>query len=334
MTQHSAHAKLVSPSSQSSAWAIRLLLAALLAFGSEILLWTTPTARSPIDWALLALGYPALSALLLEIAARYRLRDLYGLLTLAGVYGMINGLILNPQSALIGFPRTLITRAMGGHALVGLIALALFLAMNRLRGRTLLVALVSALIVGAAWGAWAHWSPQVLADQDASPPGMLLLYGGIGVGLIALALAFSRRSPAEPLDLRLNPAEWGFVLIVLLGLLVIHLLQGSIDPLSLIVIVTLSGFSVMILWFQMRSKGVTLLDGLEKPPSWIGFAALAAGFAAAGAVGYLLPRGDANSDPLALISALFTAYGLIWLPAVSIVLGARAFSRQARAMRL
>jgi hypothetical protein len=35
-----------------------------------------------------------------------------------------------------------------------------------------------------------------------------------------------------------------------------------------------------------------------------------------------------------LISALFTAYGLIWLPAVTIVLGAQAFSRQARAMRL
>ena len=63
-------------------------------------------------------------------------------------------------------------------------------------------------------------------------------------------------------------------------------------------------------------------------------ALLVVGFALAGAVGYSLPRGEVASDPLALISALFTAYGLIWLPAVSIVLGARAFSRQARAMNL
>ncbi len=73
---------------------LRLLLAALLAFGSEIGVWTMPTTRSPLDWALLVIGYVALSALLLEIAARYRLRDIFGLMMLAGLYGMLNGLIL------------------------------------------------------------------------------------------------------------------------------------------------------------------------------------------------------------------------------------------------
>ncbi len=129
LTQHSALSTRYS-------WFVRLLLAALLGFASEVLLWTQPT-RPLLDWALLALGYLALSGLLLEIAARYRLRDAFGLLTLAGIYGMLNGLILNPATALIDVPRTLITRAMGAHAVAGLIALALFLALTRggLRGR-------------------------------------------------------------------------------------------------------------------------------------------------------------------------------------------------------
>jgi hypothetical protein len=119
------------------------------------------------------------------------------------------------------------------------------------------------------------------------------------------------------------------------GLLVIHLLQHTIDTLSLSVIVTLTVFSVMIIWFQKRSKGATLLDDMtNSAPSTRVLAVVVVGFALAGAVGYSLPRGEVASDPLALIGALFTAYGLIWLPAVSIVLGARAFTRQARAMNL
>ncbi len=324
---------------QSSAWSVRLMLAALLAFASEIVLWTNPPARTPLDWIMLALGYPALSALLLEIAARYRLRDAFGVLTLAGVYGMLNGLILNPDSALIDVPRTLITRAMGAHAAAGLVALALFLALTGGKPRSrrgLIVMIVLALGIGVAWGTWARWSPLVFSNQPETELWLLLLYAGIGVGLIALALFLTRRVPAAPLDLRLDARGWAFTLIVLGGLLVIHLLQSEIDALSLSIIVTLTVFSVMIIWFQKRSKGATLLDGIgSRPPSARLMAVVMVAFALAGAVGYSLPRGsEAASDPLALISALFTAFGLIWLPAVSIVLGARAFSRQARAMNL
>src|ERR1051326_7426851 len=92
---------LSSKPSARSTWAYRFLLAALLFFCSEILLWTNPPTRNLLDWGLLIIGYIALSGLLLEIAVRYRLRDVYGLITLAGIYGMTNGLILNPASALI-----------------------------------------------------------------------------------------------------------------------------------------------------------------------------------------------------------------------------------------
>ncbi len=334
-TRHSANDQW-SPSIRHS-WSIRLLLAALLGFASEVLLWTSPTTRPIFDWGLLALGYLALSSLLLELAARFRLRDVFGLLALAGIYGMLNGLILNPDSALIDVPRTLITRAMGAHAATGLIALALFLLLTRggLRSRmTAIAALGLTLIVGVGWGAWARWSPVEFAGLDASTPESLALVACISMALIALTLAAARRVSA-PVDLRLDARGWAFTLIVLIGLLVIHLAQGAIDPLSLAIIVTLTIFSIMICWFQQRKKGMTLLDPVgSEPPSWAPVLLLIIVFAAAGVVGFSLPRGELSRDPLALIGALFTAYGLIWLPAVSIVLGARAFSRQARAMRL
>lgn len=312
------------------------LLASLLSFCSEIVLWTNPPSRGILDWLLLALGYLALSTLLLEIAHRYRIRDAFGLLLLAGIYGMLNGLILNPQSALIDTPRTLITRAMGAHALAGLLALALFFALsNGLRARRAhLFALVITLIVGIGWGTWARWSPPVFDSLPESAPETLLLYAGAGIALGALALFAVRRS-APAANARLNPRGWAFTLLVLVGLTVLHLLRGEIDGLSLSVIVTLSAFSIMILWFHKRKKGSTLLDGLVNNVfNWTAFVLLVIGFAVGGIAGYGLPRGEGNNDPIALLGALFTAYGLIWLPAVSLVLGARAFSRQARGMKL
>ncbi len=332
MTQHSA-SDLRSLTQHS--WTLRLLLAALLAFASHVILWTP--IPGIIDAVLLALGYLALSSLLLEIAARYRLRDLFGLLTLAGIAGMANGLILNPQSALIEVPRTLISRAMGGQAIAGLIALALFLALTNgsLRSRRILiVTLILAALIGVGWGTWGHWSSQFFDNGVEVAPLRLLFDGALGLMLITLALTVERA--ASSTDLRLDSRGWAFTLIVLVGLLVLHLLQGQVDVLSLSLLVTLSAFAIMILWFQKRQKGATLLDHVASAPvSWAQWIALVIVFALGGVVGYLLPHSSADvNDPVAVIGAIFTAYGLIWLPALTIVLGARAFTRQARAMRL
>lgn len=95
------------------AWRIRLLLAAITFTASELLLATMP-ARSPFDWGVAIIGYIALAALLLDMAARLRLRDTNGILALGGIYGIINGLLLTSQATLADFPRTFFTRALGG----------------------------------------------------------------------------------------------------------------------------------------------------------------------------------------------------------------------------
>jgi hypothetical protein len=114
---------------------LRLLMAALLLFGSEILLWIDPPARAFTDWLLLVVGYVALGALVLDLAARYRIRSVYDAMLVIAIYALCAGLLLNPQTALADFPRTFMTRVLGAHGLLGLEMFGLFLALTNGTGR-------------------------------------------------------------------------------------------------------------------------------------------------------------------------------------------------------
>lgn len=321
-----------------SAWLLRGLLAALLAFTSEILLWTTPDSRPPFDWLLLVFGYLAVSAVLLDLAARYRLRDPFGLLALAGVYGLLNALLLNPTSAFIDFPRTFFTRAMGGHTVAGLLALALWLRLTRnsQRGRWWIPAGAAALLVGVVWGFWAHYSPPVFAEGgEITLPTLLIVFGG--GALLLLVLAWSVQRIPESLStesFRLNRLGGSFVFIVFVTLLGGHLAAGDIDALKIAIVLIFAIFCIGIVWFQKRQKGAAMLDDRRTDISLPLLAALLALMLIGGLVGYHLPHGYGQTDPLAVIGSLLTAYGLVWLPVVTFVLGAREFTKQSRAMRL
>jgi hypothetical protein len=52
------------------------------------------------------------------------------------------------------------------------------------------------------------------------------------------------------------------------------------------------------------------------------------------AIGATFERGEGAADPTAVIGALFTAFGLVWLPTVALVFGWRAIRRDVRALRL
>ena len=108
------------PVNRYSVVSLYILLALVLLFGSEILVWTNPTGRPIWEWLLLIPGYLALSAILLDFGIRYRVRDVFGVLMLTGIYSLASALVLNPASTLNDLPRTLFTRVMGSHALIAL----------------------------------------------------------------------------------------------------------------------------------------------------------------------------------------------------------------------
>jgi hypothetical protein len=341
------------------AWRTRAILAGLLFFGSEVILWTE-VGRSPLEWALLLPGYLALAALLLELAQIYRARSLFEAMTLTGMVGLANGVLLNPFTALAEVPRTLVTRAMGGHALVSLAMLGLFLLVMRppeggRRARTLrlLVGWIAAL-VGLLWGAWARWSPLELGTAATETPLPLLLALAAGaLALIGLMLWTLRPIqpppddtrtvwlPGDPLPrphgetLRLTRLDWTLCAGALVALALIRIIEGVTDGFAGVAVPLLLAYCVAVLYFRQRKKRGSFVDEAGEYRPSVGLLALAAAvFLVAGVVGYELPRGAGSSDPLALLAVVFTGYGLVWLPCVSLVLGWRAFNRRAGGLRL
>jgi hypothetical protein len=313
-----------------SGWILRALLAGLLLFASEILLWTNPPGRAPQDWALLIPGYLALASLLLDFAARYRVRDVYGLLALAGVYGLLNGLLLNPQTALADVPLTWATRVMGAHTLVDFGMLALLLSLNHPRRLRLWIA---AALVGLLWGIWVRWLP-TFTDIAAEiiPLSTFLLTAAIALLPMIVLAGVAARHVVEPTSLKLRLIEWPLVIGVLIVLYVLH--QPEIDRLSLIVLGVLAGFCWLLLWFQKRESGATLLDSALPLPTSAPAMLLICGVIAlaAGALGYYLEF--AETGPLDAMISLFAAFGLVWLPTVSLVLGVRAYRKMGRTQKL
>ncbi|MFN8528347.1 MAG: hypothetical protein U0670_07035 [Anaerolineae bacterium] len=334
---------------------LRLLLALILALCSEILLWIDPANRTIIGAGVLLAGYWALAGLLIDWLTRYRVQSFFGLLATAGLYGMLNGLLLNPQMALIDVPRTLLTRVMGAHTLMGLLALSIFIALQLgLRGRARrALLLIAAAGLGIGWGGWARWSGAGIdvSTYNAAPPFGLtpILWGAFACLLIGLIWIAKRRAtgsetaapptPAALIDTtaiyKLSPLGY-FLAIALLTLNgVLHLNDGTLDSLSLSIIGALIVFTWSILWYQTRKKGTSIMEqidaGREPLLYWLAVALL---LLIGGAIGYQLARLPETGDPVAWFGAIFTAFGLVWLPAVTLVVGSRAIARQARALKL
>lgn len=317
-------------------FSVYLLLAITLMFGSEVLVWTDPPGRSVVEWLLLIPGYLVLSAVVLDFTMRYRPRDLFGALVLAGIYSLAASLIINPASTLNEPPRTLVTRVMGAHALLGAEMLGLFLALTGgTRRRSFLIGCV---IVGLAWGMWMRWWPQDNGLSEVSLVTMLM-YGVIGLVLIGAAQFYAgHRANNLTLDeLRLSPRGWSVVIVTVAILFIIRLAQGVIDGGTLVLVLLLLVLSWAILWFRGRTKGNTLLDAHipVKPLGWGYLLIAVAVFLAVAIFAYNLPRIQLGEVyQLSIIALGFTAYGLAWLPTVSLVLGVQAYLRQISAGKL
>src|SRR5262249_49085384 len=118
---------------------------------------------------------------------------------------------------------------------------------------------------------------------------------------------------------------------------IVRLVRGEIETSALILTGLLLVLSWAIVWFRGRTKGPTLLDG-RVPVHFLAissFLITAVVFIAAGIFAFNLPAFSVGVvTPVTVIGLGFTAYGLAWLPTVSLVLGARAYLRQFRAQQL
>lgn len=315
-------------------WRLRLLLAVALLFGSEVLLWTAPVERSLLDWLPLILGYTAVATLLLDLAARFRVRNIFGLLALAGIYGLLNGLLLNPETALIDVPRTLFTRVLGAHTLMGFLMLLLWLRLLTPKKTPFVIAVIVGVVIGIGWGVWAHWSPTLLnLNADETPLAVMLVAALVSAGIFALLLALPRHG--QLVDAQLKPQAAIILIILLVGLLVIRVVSGQVDNVAFSSGLLLIIFCGLVLWFQRRKKGRTLLDDLDtQPVRWSLLLVLLVTFVAAGIASYGLPRGEGSGDPVFIVTIVLTAFGVAWLPGASLAMGATAFARQVRAGKL
>ncbi len=316
-----------------------LLLALLLAFGSEVLLWPHAPGKTPAQWLLAVVLYPAVAALLLHIASRYRMRDLFGLMALAGIYGIFSSILINPTSTLADVPRTWFTRVLGAHSLIGLLLLGMFLALlPAISRRRMITTALCVFIVSFGWGTWAKWSPTFAEGiTEPTPLPALLAVASIGMALITAAVWLLARSDGEQQPLKLSRRGLAITVIVLVLALIFRLFEGSVDGLSVITLGMFALISLGVLYYQERPKGSAMLDMVNQSPG-AGWAVLlvfcAVSLILGGIAGYSLERGVSANDPVFIVTNLFTGYGIAWLPAVAGVLGARALIRQARMGRL
>lgn len=319
-------------------WLVRLLLAAILMTGSEILLWTRISGRPWWDWLLIAAAYVLIAALLLDVMARWKVRDFAGVVTVAGAYGLLNGLLVNPQTSLTNVPESLVLYVTGAHSLIGLEMLYLFLALTgghlrHLRG----VMAGGALLVGAAWGFWVRWSPEYGEPAAAAVPlETMLLVGLVGILITAglARLVYGRVRTVYPRDVVLPPLHYALIGVALGALLVLRLAQGALDVPAVTLVTILLFLCGAILWFRRQTILPFILDYHLPvfPMRWRWIIPVTALFFWAAVLAYSLPLiGTPAFNIFTVITLGFMLYGVGWLPVISVLQGFRAYVRQAQA---
>jgi hypothetical protein len=316
-------------------WLARLLMAVLLGFGSEVLVWYDLQAKSLADWLIVLVGGLILGTIILDLLIRLRLRDLAGLMTLAGLYALLNALMINPQSTLFDLPRTLVTRVTGAHSLIALEMLVLFLALlSGSRGLFQRILWPGVVVVGLAWGTWMRWSSTLddgmVAPLDRQTMLIVAVVSAVLIGLLYTLLS-QQSSQLRAEHLLLAPIEWFAAIIGFLILLMIRLAQGVLPSTALLIVGVIIALCYAILWFRQSTKLPPFSEALfpVQPFRLLWYVGIIGVFLFVTVMAYDAPEirsGDFNQ--LSIIVYGFTLYGLAWLPTVSLWLGMRAYLRQ------
>lgn len=323
-------------SGQIAAWLIRLLLSVLMLFASSVLLWTDILSRSPLEWAIYIVGTLILTTLILDMAVRYRVRDIYDVMALIAIYGILYGLLITPAIALSDFPRTLITRVLGGHALVSLEMFGLFLALTageNKRFRRLLLPVAGWL--GFYLGVWVRWNPPLngLFEPVSLETVILVTLPFVVLSLLLFIPVRPMAKTLSPDDLLLPPVMWAVLALPLIALFLLRVSQSLLDGTMVVVSLLITGVCWMIIWFRRSPQARMLLDRhLPAVPlsfPWIGAAIVVFGLSLV--IAYHLPLvGTDQFNQLWLMEAGFAAVGFLWLPLVGTVVAFRGIDRQMR----
>lgn len=322
--------------SRLSAWGVRLLLAVLLFFSSEVWLWQDVLNHTPLDWVIRLVGYVALATLMLDFAVRYRIRNVYDAMALAAFYALLNALLITPQFTLTDFPQSILNRVLGGHALVGLEMFGLVLVLTRgdhPRFRRGLI--LAALALGSYWGILMRWMPELgmlFGEVNLSE-----VFSVMGVvWLIALIIYFVLRQTKvalQPTDLKLSLIELLVLLLVLIGLFLVQAVQKTIDLPQMGLIGLLALICWLELWFQHDEKGRMLFDDhfpiTPLPILWIALAIVL--FIGSMLLMYNTPLvGNEVYNQYWFAEVGFFVFGTLWIPTFTTAVATRAMDRQMR----
>jgi len=309
-----------------TAWGARLSFAGVLLVFSELVVWQRPGAYSATEWAGVALVYVALAAALLDLLARFDVNDALSLMLAAGIYGLLDATLISHVTTR-DLPLSLLVRPLGAQPLAFVAALGAFRLLGRGRAPRRWE-LLAALGIGLAWGVWVRWLP--VASQDATPAASARdALAALFVALIAL-LAWRYLTPwgvERREDWRLRPVEWGAVAGVLVGALALALARDALPTAGLPVVAGLVAFlgSVLYATQTLRAPRSYLAEvtppGMPLPAAWLAVIAL---FLLAGWVGLNLPGSGESSLVSDLLFGGLAAFGGLWPPVVSALIGVRA----------
>lgn len=320
-----------------SVWMVRGLLALLLLLAVEILFWNKPGSRSLYEWPLLIVGYMLLATVALDLLVRYRIRDIWGVMIVVGVLSALNGLFLNPQSALEDVPNTLLSRTLGGYWLISLEMVGLFLAL--LGGKSTLhkvLMLIGSVVIGFFWAVWVKWYPAFFlgAYRAATIQEMFQTLAWVVLPIIILwVLVRGRAQTSTPEHFQV---PWlGYAVIGLLAMLlfIYHALQNHYDGLGIALSLIIVGVLWAMLWFRADTQKTSLLATYlaEKSPSPLWLIASLALFVAVTIGGYVLALIEVlGFNQFTLLNLAFPLFGAGWIPLVAAVIGIHAMTRQMR----
>ena len=233
-------------------------------------------------------------------------------------------------------PRTLVTRVIGAHTLIGLEMLGLLIALTGRHIPRVRILLLGAMAWnGFYWGTWMRWLPG-LTDATPEPVSLttLLMIFGVVFAIAGLLFKFASRQhdTLTANDFLLPLQQFGVVLLILVGLFLVRLLQGFLESGAMIAIAILLTLLIGVLWYRQSPKDNILMER-HFPPNplgrlWIVSAGLL--FAGMTIFAFQLPLVEINDFNQFLLMELgYLAVGFLWLPLIAARVSIQALNRQA-----